>query len=145
MRIPIAGGAGMKQALSHAKPLHTAGSRERLGRFGACGACGACGARSQTQTGRESVRLCGVQNRSHTGPNSCSARPVPRMGCHSNPHICTVYDIGEDEQGHPFLVMELLEGETLKYRLQRGPILLPELLEWSSQIADALDAATRLT
>jgi serine/threonine protein kinase len=66
------------------------------------------------------------------------ARAASRI---NHPHICTVYDIGEDEQGHPFLVMELLEGETLKYRLQRGPILLPELLEWSSQIADALDAA----
>jgi serine/threonine protein kinase len=38
-------------------------------------------------------------------------------------------------------VMELLEGETLKYRLQRGPVSLPELLDWGSQIADALDAA----
>lgn len=37
--------------------------------------------------------------------------------------------------------MELLEGETLKYRLGHGPAPLPELLEWSSQIADALDAA----
>jgi serine/threonine protein kinase/dipeptidyl aminopeptidase/acylaminoacyl peptidase len=66
------------------------------------------------------------------------ARAASRI---NHPHICTVYDIGEDEQGHPFLVMELLEGETLKYRLQRGPIALPELLEWSSQVADALDAA----
>jgi serine/threonine protein kinase len=37
--------------------------------------------------------------------------------------------------------MELLDGETLKYRLQRGPVPLAELLEWASQIADALDAA----
>jgi serine/threonine protein kinase len=66
------------------------------------------------------------------------ARAASRI---NHPHICTVHDIGEDEQGHPFLVMELLEGETLKYRLARGPIPLAELLEWSSQIADALDAA----
>jgi serine/threonine protein kinase len=37
--------------------------------------------------------------------------------------------------------MELMRGETLKYRLQRGAVPLPELLEWSSQMADALDAA----
>jgi serine/threonine protein kinase len=37
--------------------------------------------------------------------------------------------------------MELLEGETLKHRLSRGPVPLNELLEWSGQIADALDAA----
>jgi eukaryotic-like serine/threonine-protein kinase len=66
------------------------------------------------------------------------ARTASRI---NHPHICTVHDIGEDEQDHPFLVMELLEGETLKYRLQRGPVPLAELLEWSSQIADALDAA----
>jgi serine/threonine protein kinase/Tol biopolymer transport system component len=66
------------------------------------------------------------------------ARAASRI---NHPHICTVHDIGEDEQGHPFLVMELLEGETLKYRLQRGTVPVPELLEWSSQIADALDAA----
>jgi eukaryotic-like serine/threonine-protein kinase len=66
------------------------------------------------------------------------ARAASRI---NHPHICTVHDIGEDEQGRPFLVMELLEGETLKYRLQRGQVALPELLEWSSQIADALDAA----
>jgi eukaryotic-like serine/threonine-protein kinase len=66
------------------------------------------------------------------------ARAASRV---NQPHICTVHDIGEDEHGHPFLVMELLEGETLKYRLQRGPAPLPELLDWGSQIADALDAA----
>jgi serine/threonine protein kinase/Tol biopolymer transport system component len=66
------------------------------------------------------------------------ARAASRI---NHPHICTVHDIGEDEQGHPFLVMELLEGEMLKYWSQRGPVPLAELLEWSSQIADALDAA----
>src|SRR5690348_10929211 len=66
------------------------------------------------------------------------ARAASRI---NHPNICTVHDIGEDEHGHPFLVMELMEGETLKYRLQHGPVPLPELLEWSSQIADALEAA----
>jgi eukaryotic-like serine/threonine-protein kinase len=65
------------------------------------------------------------------------ARTASRI---NHPHICTVYDIGEYES-QPFLVMELLEGETLKQRLSRRPVPLNELLEWSSQIADALDAA----
>ncbi len=56
-------------------------------------------------------------------------------------HICTVYDIGEDDSGRPFLAMEFLEGETLKARLETGRPRLDVLLEWAVQIADALDAA----
>lgn len=66
------------------------------------------------------------------------ARAASRI---NHPNICTVHDIGQEEQGHPFFVMELLEGETLKCRLQAGSIPVVELLEWSSQIADALDSA----
>ncbi|MFL6350431.1 MAG: protein kinase domain-containing protein [Bryobacteraceae bacterium] len=66
------------------------------------------------------------------------ARAASRI---NHPYICTVHDIGEDEQGQPFLVMELMEGETLKYCVGRGPVPLSELLGWSNQIADALDAA----
>jgi eukaryotic-like serine/threonine-protein kinase len=58
----------------------------------------------------------------------------------NHPHICTVYDIGEYEQ-QPFLVMELLEGETLKGWIGRGRVPLPDLLKWSAQFCEALDAA----
>jgi non-specific serine/threonine protein kinase len=58
----------------------------------------------------------------------------------NHPNICTVYDIGEQER-RPYLVMELLEGQTLRQRIGGKPMKLEELLEIGIQIADALDAA----
>ena len=58
----------------------------------------------------------------------------------NHPHICTIYDIDEFE-GRPFIAMELLEGKNLRDYIAREPLLSAELLEFSIQIADALDAA----
>ncbi len=55
-------------------------------------------------------------------------------------HICTIYDIGQQE-GESFIAMELLEGETLKHRMEGKPLKLEQALELGIQIADALDAA----
>jgi len=58
----------------------------------------------------------------------------------NHPHICTLHDIGEHE-GEQFMVMELIEGESLKARIARGPLPVDDVLELGLQMADALDAA----
>jgi serine/threonine protein kinase/Tfp pilus assembly protein PilF len=60
----------------------------------------------------------------------------------NHPHICTIHDI-EDYDGKSFLVMELLEGETLKQRIAGRALPIDTLLEIGVQIADALEAAHR--
>jgi TolB-like protein/tRNA A-37 threonylcarbamoyl transferase component Bud32 len=57
-----------------------------------------------------------------------------------HPNICTIHDIDEDAGRH-FIVMELVEGETLKDRLALRPLSLDQTLDFGIQIADALDAA----
>ncbi len=58
----------------------------------------------------------------------------------NHPHICTLHDVGEEAGSH-FLVMELLEGESLADRLQRGPLPLDLVVKYGAQVAEALDCA----
>jgi serine/threonine protein kinase len=61
----------------------------------------------------------------------------------SHPHICSLYDVGTDG-GVEFLVMELLEGETLSDRLLRGPLSITAVVKLGIEVADALAKAHRL-
>ena len=58
----------------------------------------------------------------------------------NHPNICTLYEFGE-HGGHPFLVMELLEGVSMKERIGGKPVPLDLLLTWAIQMTDGLDAA----
>ena len=66
----------------------------------------------------------------------------------NHPHICTLHDVGRERPSDgadavEFLVMELIEGETLAARLARGPLTPSEIREYALQIAGALDRAHR--
>jgi serine/threonine protein kinase/Tol biopolymer transport system component len=58
----------------------------------------------------------------------------------NHPNICTMYDIDEDE-GIPFIAMELMQGVTLKNRIANGPLRMDMLVDLAIGVADALDAA----
>jgi Tol biopolymer transport system component/predicted Ser/Thr protein kinase len=60
----------------------------------------------------------------------------------NHPNICTLYDVGRQD-GTDFLVMELLEGESLAERLHKGALPVEQVLSYGQQIADALEKAHR--
>src|ERR1700716_2747029 len=61
----------------------------------------------------------------------------------SHPHICTLHDIGHQD-GVDFLVMELVDGETLEHRLTKGALPAEQTLRFAAQIADALAKAHKM-
>src|SRR5215467_739705 len=67
------------------------------------------------------------------------ARTISQL---AHAHICTLYDVGHQDGIH-YLVMELLEGETLADRLMKGPLTSEQVLRFGVQLADALGFAHR--
>src|SRR5262249_47606882 len=68
------------------------------------------------------------------------AREARAIAALNHPHICALHDIGRQDDVD-YIVMEILEGETLARRLERGPLRLEEVLRYAIEIAEALGAA----
>ena len=67
------------------------------------------------------------------------ARAVAQL---DHPNICTVYEIG-DSEGMPYIAMAYIEGETLKDRVENGPLAMNEIIDYTRQIARGLQSAHR--
>jgi hypothetical protein len=59
----------------------------------------------------------------------------------NHPHVCIVYDVGETEDGLPFIAMEFVGGQSLDAVAKQKPLPIPRVVEIAAQVADALDAA----
>lgn len=59
----------------------------------------------------------------------------------THPNVCVIYDVGETEQGQPFIAMEYIEGNTLDELNSTAPLATEMTIEFTAQIADALQVA----
>src|SRR5215831_8667607 len=59
----------------------------------------------------------------------------------NHPHVCVVYDVGETDEGLPFIAMEYVEGQSLDALVEQGPLETSRAVQIAIQVADALDAA----
>jgi serine/threonine protein kinase len=59
----------------------------------------------------------------------------------NHPAVCVIHEIGQADDGCPFIAMELLEGESLDARMGRGGLTIAEIVDIGAQVAEALDAA----
>jgi len=119
---------------------HLLGETYRLVRLIGRGACGAVYEAEHLRLPRRfAVKVLAPDL--DAGAQARFRREAEIIAALDHPHIVKVFDYDLDESGVPFMVMELLEGETLRERLTRGPLSLDEVVAVVAQVADAADAA----
>src|SRR5258706_891999 len=121
---------------------HRLGPYEILARLGA-GGMGEVYRARDTRLGRDvAVKVLPQHGSASTEDRARFKREAKTISSLNHPHICVLHDVGR-EGDTDFLVMELVEGETLAQRLTKGPLPMPDVLRIGVQIADALDRAHR--
>src|SRR5687768_8017453 len=86
-----------------------------------------------------SVAIKVMQEAIRSSPNAVSRfeREARTLASLSHPHVCAIHDVGR-HNGFDFLVMELLDGQTLAERLRFGPLPLDQLLRYALEMGEAL-------
>ncbi len=116
------------------------GSYEILDAIGA-GGMGEVYRARDNKLGREvAIKVLPEEFTQHPQKLARFEREARLLAALNHPGIATLYGV-EESEGKPFLVMELVEGETLAERIARGPLPVDEALTVSQQIAEALEAA----
>ncbi len=119
----------------------------RLGPYEIVAAIGAGGmgevykARDERLARDVAIKLLAAHSTDSTRARERFKREAQAVAALQHPNICTIYDVGETADGRAFIVMELLQGETLQQRIAHGPLDLRVILEIGAALADALQAA----
>ena len=116
------------------------GAYEVLGSLGAGGMGEVYEARDTRLDRSVAIKVLPAELARDAGARARFDREARAIAALNHPNICALHDVG-DAEGHDFLVMERLEGETLQERLQRGALPIEQLLDYGIALADALDAA----
>ncbi len=96
-----------------------------------------------TRLGRDvAVKVLPLHLNSNADVRARFEREAKTVSSLNHPNICTLFDVGREGETD-YLVMELVEGETLAARIAKGALPLSDVLKWGAQIADALDRAHR--
>ena len=120
------------------------GSFEILALLGAGGMGEVYRARDTRLDRAVAIKVLSTHLSGHTDAHERFEREARSISRLNHPHICTLYDVGSASVGDEdlqFLVMELLEGQTLAARLSNGPLPLHQAVEFAIDMADALAAA----
>jgi len=96
-----------------------------------------------TRLGRDvAIKVLPQHLRENADVHARFEREARTISSLNHPHICTLHDVGREGEIE-YLVMELVDGETLAQRIAKGPVPVAEALKLGIQIADALDRAHR--